>query len=58
MNDYVHLNTEYTQLSRVYIYIYIYIYTSIGTRSAVFFNESRTKVPKLYGKESMSSGTF
>ena len=22
MNDYVHLNTEYTQLSRVYIYIY------------------------------------
>ena len=33
--------------------------TSIGTRSAFFFNESRrTKVPKLYGKESMSSGTF
>ena len=28
--------------------------TSIGTRSAVFFNESRrTKVPKLYSKESM-----
>ena len=35
------------------------IVTSIGTRSAVFFNESRrTKVPKLYSKESMSSGTF
>ena len=33
--------------------------TSIGTRSAFFFNESRqTKVPKLYSKESMSSGTF
>ena len=33
--------------------------TSICTRSAGFFNESRrTKVPKLYSKESMSSGTF
>ena len=33
--------------------------TSICTRSAFFFNESRrTKVPKLYSKESMSSGTF
>ena len=32
---------------------------AIGTRSAFFFNESRrTKVPKLYSKESMSSGTF
>ena len=29
MNDYVHLNTEYTQLSRVYIYIYIYIFIYI-----------------------------
>ena len=37
----------------------IIIMTSIGTRSAFFFNESRrTKVPKLYSKESMSSGTF
>ena len=41
------------------IIIIIIIITSIGTRSAFFFNESRrTKVPKLYSKESMSSGTF
>ena len=39
--------------------IIIIIITSIGTRSAFFYNESRrTKVPKLYSKESMSSGTF
>ena len=41
------------------IIIIIIIITSICARSAFFFNESRrTKVPKLYSKESMSSGTF
>ena len=53
------LHINFSLLHIAYIIYNILYNTSIGTRSAFFFNESRrTKVPKLYSKESMSSGIF